>query len=1083
MKARTAKSSLKLMLLSLSAVVVVVLPAVLAPSAFTQQGGPYALNQSVIAGGGGVSANGNTNVSGTIGQGVLGSSNGGSFSLNAGFWQASSPCAAASISSQPDSQTVCEHSSAMFSVTATGATLTYQWRKNTININGVTSAMLTLDNVGAPDAASYDCVIAGSCGNSVTSNAATLTVNTFSLSSSGQSFPSSGGNGSFNVIVAGGCAWTAVSNNGWISITGGAAGNGNGLLTYSLAANTGGGRTGTITAAGLTYTLSQSPPTAITLISFDATAYDGGVFLEWETGLESDNLGFNVYRAEGGNRELVNQQLVSGSALVASSTLLTGRVYSWWDKAPARSAAYWLEDIDLNSGSVWHGPVYIRQAGGAPPARSQATLLGEIAGHIATSSSRAVERVAASSRATTEQATLQAALAGQPAVKIGIQHEGWYRLTQAELVSGGLDSNVDPRFLRLFVEGREQPIIVSTAKDGLFDESASIEFYGTGLDTPATDTRVYWLIVDKTEGLRINRVRGDGVRNFDSSFPFSVERKDRTIYFSALRNADKENFFGAVIAQAPLDQTITVPHMDSTPNGETRLEVRLQGVTLVNHLVNLQLNGAYVGQVLFNNQTEGTATLDVPQSILKEEPNVVTLIAQGGPGDVSLVDYIRLTYPHTYEADDDALRFTARGNQQIRIDGFSNPAIRAVDITDPDSPKELIGQVEQQKSGFAITVASPDMGNRTLIAFSDERVRHPASLAANLPSNWRVSSQAADLLIIARRAFFSTVEPLKVARQQQGFKVAIVDVEDIYDEFSFGEKTPQAVKDFLAYAKTNWKVAPHYALMVGDASFDARNYLGARDFDLVPTKLVDTEFMETASDDWFADFNANGLAEMAIGRLPVRTAEEAAGMVSKILRYDRSTPSEGILLVADSNDGYDFEAVSEQLRELIPPALRVEEIDRGGLDPATAKSRLIEGINRGQKIVNYSGHGNMNQWRGSLLTSGDAVSLTNAEQPALFVMMTCLNGYFHDPASDSLAESLMKVEKGGAVAVWASSGMTLPAEQWAMNQQLYRLLFASTPNAQPITLGEAMLRAKASVSSIDIRRTWILFGDPTTKIR
>src|SRR6266581_2930742 len=82
MKARTAKSSLKLMLLSLSAVVVVVLPAVLAPSAFTQQGGPYALNQSVIAGGGGVSANGNTNVSGTIGQGVLGSSNGGSFSLN-----------------------------------------------------------------------------------------------------------------------------------------------------------------------------------------------------------------------------------------------------------------------------------------------------------------------------------------------------------------------------------------------------------------------------------------------------------------------------------------------------------------------------------------------------------------------------------------------------------------------------------------------------------------------------------------------------------------------------------------------------------------------------------------------------------------------------------------------------------------------------------------------------------------------------------------------------------------------------------------------------------------------------------------
>ena len=869
MKATTTKPFQQCILIAFFGVTLVVLPAALAPSAFTQQGGPYTLNQSVIAGGGGTSTNGNTNVSGTIGQGVLGSSSSGPFSLDAGFWQASSPCAAANISSQPDSQTVCEHSSAIFSVTATGATLTYQWRKDTIHINGATSAILTLNNVGAPDAASYDCVIAESCGNSVTSNAANLTVNTFSLSSSGQSFPSSGGNSSVNVIVAGSCAWTAVSNDGWITVTGGATGNGNGSVSYSVAANTGGGRTGTITAAGLTYTLSQSAPTAITLISFDATAYDGGVFLEWETGLESDNLGFNVYREESGSRELVNQQqLVAGSALVASSTVLTGRAYSWWDKSPNKSAAYWLEDIDLNGRSIWHGPVYARQIGGAPPTRSQAILLSEIAEHIATASSRSVERVVASSRPTTDQATLQGALAGQAALKIGIQHEGWYRLTQGELMSAGLDPNVDPRFLRLFVEGREQPIIVSTAKDGLFDESASIEFYGTGLDMPATDTRVYWLIADKTEGLRINQVKGDGVRNVDPSFPFAVERKDRTIYFSALRNGEKENFFGAVIAQVPLDQTINVPHMDSTPNGEARLEVRLQGVTLLNHLVNLQLNGAYAGQVLFNNQTEGTATLDVPQSFLKEGPNVVTLFAQGGPSDVSLVDYIRLTYPHGYKADDNALRFTAQGNEQIRIDGFSNAAIRVVDISDPDSPQEILGRVEQQKSGFAFTVAPAETGNRTLIAFSDEMVRHPASIAANLPSDWRVSSQAADLLIIARRAFFSSVEPLKMARQQQGFKVAVIDVEDIYDEFSFGEKTPQAVKDLLAYASNNWKLAPHYALMIGDASFDARNYLGAGDFDLVPTKLVDTEFMETASDDWFADFNADGLAEMAIGRLP-----------------------------------------------------------------------------------------------------------------------------------------------------------------------------------------------------------------------
>jgi hypothetical protein len=98
----------------------------------------------------------------------------------------------------------------------------------------------------------------------------------------------------------------------------------------------------------------------------------------------------------------------------------------------------------------------------------------------------------------------------------------------------------------------------------------------------------------------------------------------------------------------------------------------------------------------------------------------------------------------------------------------------------------------------------------------------------------------------------------------------------------------------------------------------------------------------------------------------------------------------------------------------------------------------------------------------------------------MFVMMTCLNGYFHDAALDSLAEALLKTERGGAVAVWASSGLTMPVEQALMNQELYRLLFANRP---ALTLGDATVRAKAVVSDGDIRRTWILFGDPTTRLK
>jgi hypothetical protein len=93
-------------------------------------------------------------------------------------------------------------------------------------------------------------------------------------------------------------------------------------------------------------------------------------------------------------------------------------------------------------------------------------------------------------------------------------------------------------------------------------------------------------------------------------------------------------------------------------------------------------------------------------------------------------------------------------------------------------------------------------------------------------------------------------------------------------------------------------------------------------------------------------------------------------------------------------------------------------------------------------------------------------------------MMNCLNGYFNDVVVESLSESLMKAQRG-AVAVWASSSMTYPDCQELMNQELYRLLLADRHSA----LGEAVIRAKAATLDPDVRRTWVLFGDPTMRLK
>jgi Peptidase family C25 len=824
--------------------------------------------------------------------------------------------------------------------------------------------------------------------------------------------------------------------------------------------------------------------------AFTATPFsDAGIQLNWQTGYEVDNLGFNIYREHEGQRTKLNPSLIAGSALLAGPgmALTAGRSYVWWDTSrPATAGArYWLEDIDLSGQSTWHGPAILQAP--APSGRMplqgqvQAMLLSDV-GRRSAHHARTVpvERRATLSMVPTGSSAWQALPAAMPAVKLEVRREGWYRVTQPELVAAGLNPGADPRLLQLYVDGREVPIRVAGEEDGQFDPGDAIEFYGLGLDAPWSDTRVYWLVVGAQIGARIPLVSSHGEQAIGHSFPYAVERRERTAYFPFLRNGDRENFFGAVVSREPVEAPLVVEHLDDAPPGDTRLEVALQGVTAGPHRVMVSLNGASVGEVTFQGQEEGLASFSVAPSRLRAGENQVELTAQAGEQDICLVDAIRLTYWHTYAADHDALRFGATGGQRVTIGGFSSAAIRVLDITNADWVWEVTGLVQLQDAGYAVTLSVPGSGPRTLLAFTPARAQPVAAATASQPSVWRQPGHGADLLIISHRDFIDHLEPLQAHRENQGLQVVVVDVEEIFAEFSHGHKTPYALRDFLSYATTQWAPAPRFVLFIGDASLDPKNYLGLGDYDFVPTKLIDTAVMETASDDWSADFDGDGLAELAVGRLPVRTAEEVERLVARLVSYDQSSAAAGVLLVADRNDGFDFEAANDKLRELLPADVPVEEIDSGQMDIATAKSHLLESLNRGPALVNYMGHGSVDLWRGNLLTGADARALHNSPRLPVVVTMTCLNGYFHDAALESLAEALLLAEDGGAVAVWGSSGMTGPGGQALMNQELYRWLFTeSSSNGALLTLGEATVQAKAAVSNADLRRTWMLFGDPT----
>jgi len=80
----------------------------------------------------------------------------------------------------------------------------------------------------------------------------------YAISPASQTVDSAGGNGGHvTVTTTSGCTWTAVSDVQWITLTSGSSGKGNGTVDFTVAANTGGARMGTLTIAGQTFTVSQ----------------------------------------------------------------------------------------------------------------------------------------------------------------------------------------------------------------------------------------------------------------------------------------------------------------------------------------------------------------------------------------------------------------------------------------------------------------------------------------------------------------------------------------------------------------------------------------------------------------------------------------------------------------------------------------------------------------------------------------------------------------------------------------------------------------------------------------------------------
>ena len=534
-------------------------------------------------------------------------------------------------------------------------------------------------------------------------------------------------------------------------------------------------------------------------------------------------------------------------------------------------------------------------------------------------------------------------------------------------------------------------------------------------------------------------------------------------------------------------RAISFPLSGLSTSGTAELDVLLQGASQsgnpVDHHVSVSLNGTLVGEAQFAGKQPYRMSLSLPASLLREGANDLSLanVADTGVSSLVFLDRFMLVHPQASLFAGGRFEGTWPESGPVSLSGlFGVPVV--VDVTSSSSPRWLTGY---STSGGSLSFQAE--AGRRYLAVSGEGLLAPR-VAAPASSTLRASTNQADYLLIAPRAFLPAAEPLVQRRQDQGLTTRAVAFEEIAEQFGHGQPSAEAIQGFLAYAFHSWaRPSPRYVLLLGDSTYDPRNFISTSQPSPLPALWTKTSYLWTVSDPQLAAVNGeDALPDLAIGRLPAATVEQAQALVAKLLAWEDSGQglSGQAALVADNPDlAGDFEADVADIVESFLQGRPVNTLKLSELGGAT-RPAILDALNSGLSHLGYVGHGGAAVWASeNVWNSWDAASLQAQSQQPLLVTMNCLNGYFVAPAFDSLAESLLKAEGRGAIASFSPSGLSLDGPA----HLLHRALMQELTRGSHERLGDAVLAAQKAYTEAgampELLSIYHLFGDPAMTIR
>ncbi|MCX6157448.1 MAG: type IX secretion system sortase PorU [Ignavibacteriae bacterium] len=752
--------------------------------------------------------------------------------------------------------------------------------------------------------------------------------------------------------------------------------------------------------------------------------------------------------------------------------------------------------------------------------------------------------------------------------KIEVKETGMYKIDKNFLNSAGINTaNIDPRTIKIYGNGGKElpylnsapapedllqnPIYVSGESDGVFNDNDYVLFYGLSphqwiqqgntfmhkLNT-YSNVNYYWITFGGSNGMRMQEIQSTSIPNLNP-----VDR-----FVDKLFEEPEINNLGAT-GNLWVSQRIGYGESFSfnkqltgyIPGTDVKCNLVLgNGTTTYDAYYSVTDNnsgfsGAY--SVYAVNGVFSHISLSVPPISFQyplasgNTMNLKATLTQAYnvPSVSGYYDYLEAFYSRGLNsAENNLLKITSSdstGTMEYQASTFSSSTVKVFKVS-TQTDIQIINPISYTNGTVRFQDNSTLLAKKDFYVVGDNSYKTPSSITSKVPNqNLRGISDGADFIIYTTSDFLSAANRLKTQREAPGegspnyLKTLVVDINQVYNEFSGGLVDPVAMRSFLKYAYNNWSRRPVYVLFLGDGSFDYKNIYNAGTKNYVPpierTDPTMNEIASYNSDDFITEINEDYQTPEAVrtdfssGRFCINSLRDANLIIDKILQYESNQNigiwKKKIMYCADdgwtteNNQGEEGDLHTRQC-ETIAEVYTSKDFEKEkiyivsypaiitpqGRRKPGANVDIIKGWNEGRLLINWTGHGSTDLWAHEhVFVKDESIPLmTNKNKYPIVTIASCDLARWDDPFIVSAAEQLIFVPEAGAIAVIAATRPVYANYNEIFNNALWNnIMFYKDTLNLPIRIGKAMYNVKNQLASIgENDMKFCLIGDPTLRV-